>query len=108
MGFVAGSPVAPVVGTVEILNGTVGVVDVVVQLVAAVGAVQQTGELRLRAGHGIQDFERAYTTALCKKATTKPQRYNDLCGCKNRPGYIVEIQFLLHGYERPTQKRGFF
>ena len=43
MSFVAGSPVAPVVGTVEILNGAVGMVDVVVQLVAAVGAVQQTG-----------------------------------------------------------------
>ena len=44
MGFVAGSPVAPVVGTVEILNGAVGMVDVVMQLMAAVGAVQQTGE----------------------------------------------------------------
>ena len=44
MGFVAGSPVAPVVGTVEILNGAVGMVDVVMQLMAAVGAVQQTSE----------------------------------------------------------------
>ena len=44
MGFVAGPPVAPVVGTVEILNGAVGMVDVVMQLVASVGAVQQTGE----------------------------------------------------------------
>ena len=44
VGFVTGAPVAPVVGTVEILNEAVGVVDVVMQLVAAVGAVQQTGE----------------------------------------------------------------
>ena len=44
MGFVAGAPVAPVVGAVEILNGAVGMVDVVMQLMAAVGAVQQTGE----------------------------------------------------------------
>ena len=44
MGFVAGAPVAPVVGAVEILNGAVGMVDVVMQLMAAVGAVQQTSE----------------------------------------------------------------
>ena len=44
MGFIAGPPIAPVVGTVEILNGAVRVVDVVMQLVAAVGTIQQTGE----------------------------------------------------------------
>ena len=44
MGFVAGPPVAPVVGAVEVFNGRVDVVEVVVQLVAAVGAVQQTGK----------------------------------------------------------------
>ena len=44
VGFVAGPPVAPVVGTVEIFNGTVDVVEIVVQLVAAVSAVQQIGE----------------------------------------------------------------
>ena len=44
MGFVAGAPVAPVIGTVEILNGAVGMVDVVMQLMAAIGAVQQTSE----------------------------------------------------------------
>ena len=44
VGFVAGAPIAPVVGAVEILNGAVRVVDVVMQLVATVGAIQQTGE----------------------------------------------------------------
>ena len=44
VGFIAGSPIAPVVGTVKVFNGAVGVVDVVMQLVAAVGTVQQTGE----------------------------------------------------------------
>lgn len=44
VGFVAGASVAPVVGTVEVFNGAVGVVDVVMQLMPAVGAVQQTGK----------------------------------------------------------------
>ena len=56
MGFVAGAPVAPVVGTVEILNGAVGMVDVVMQLMAAVGAVQQTGEHILLGVLGLPAF----------------------------------------------------
>ena len=44
MSFIAGPPVAPVVGTVKVFNGAVGVVDVVMQLVSAVSTVQQTGE----------------------------------------------------------------
>ena len=49
------------------------------------------GAFRLGAGHGNRGLGRVHTIALRKRATTKPQRYNDLCGSKKKYSYIVEM-----------------